>query len=1845
MQRLRIPSLLLILGFPTVAHAVPPDLDGDNDVDASDFGWFQACLTGPDQGWVPPDCRAADFEQDGDVDAQDFLVFEVCASGADIPATSTACLSLFVDTDGDTIWDSNDNCANLPNVEQVDSDGDGLGNLCDSCLGHDQNPEACLCLVTLETTPPEGITEVITYVESVGAIVTQVHHPRVMIASVPPALAPTIEAHPYVAQVIYTPVDPGLLAPLGGAAVEAGKYFNAKLSGEIDIAPVGPPSGPIIGDDMAEPAPEGTLSIPHPSDQTAAYLIGDVGYQILFVESDGTIDANSEDWTQSEKDRFTSETASAMQWWANRWSFNRTGQHLVFHNLFSQTVSTGYEAITRPGGRFGDEGLWIQEIMDDLGYNAGANYRENVGDYADNLRTTNGLDWAFVIFAVDSSNDGDHKFTNGKFAYAYFFYPFTVIALPCEKYDNTELEAVVAHEMGHIFKAADGYDGASTCSTDADCSVTHGWLAVQNQNCDRDACSSDEACIMRGGWDPYDDKKICWWVRGQIGWRDSDLDGILDPVDTDPAATMTGPTHDGECIADSTPTFRGNATDTENAIAGVAYLIDSVNWAVPTGYATADDGGFDESTEDFTITTSALPNGTHVVRIRPYNTVNNWATSLSTITVHIDITVPTGPSALQSTSHTTQNWSNDNTIDLSWQAAVDANYGTCGLAGYSIAWDTSNATTPDDTTELDGSATSHTSSAVPDGNANYFHIKAIDRAGNKGTAYHLGPFYIDTVLPDAPTYNTAEDQWFKTKPASLNIDFSDDRTLKDVHYSIDSGYTWTAIATDLAGKAYTTNWTLTDGDWGQMGDGTHYLYFKISDDAGNEYETANQTAGFTLNKDTTVPLLPNYHTSQDQWFNANPTLDIDFDDNMQLDNIEYRIDNQGNWILLAADVNAQSYSTNWSLSNWASIAEGTHYIYFQMSDRAGNIYTTPDNASAFNFKKDVTAPTAPTFNTVEDSFFGSTAPTLDIDFSDNYELDSVSHKVNSGGAWHSIASGISGKSYTTNWQVTPAVWSGLPDGRHYIYLKVVDDAGNQYVSANDTEAFSIRKDTVPPVSEAGPDQTVLTGETVHFDGSGSSDANGIASYSWDFDSSDGLQDDSGLSKPTHVYANFGNYTVTLTVTDAASNSGTDTMVVHVRAKPAAIIDSIIPNPATRGASVTFTGHGTDADGNVTTYEWTSSIEGDLSNQASFSKEVVDGQHTISFRVQDNDNIWSDAATSILNVYLPPAWPMFHKDLLHRGATSPAYFIPDQNYALAWKNVAFNTVSSPAVANLDADWSSGLEIVIGANDNKIYAFSSSGVQSWAYATAGVVTSTPAVADLDGNAANGLEVVVGSNDKKVYALTSGGGFLWSYVTGGAVTSSPAVADVDNDGNMEVVVGSSDAKMYVLNKNGGKVCSYATGGSIDSSPAVGDIDVTRAGLEIAFGSDDGSVYVVDKGCNLLASFSTGGNVDSSPALGDINNDGLLEIVIGSDSGRVYALRYIPNPAALNQLWAFVTGAPVDSSPALVQWESGQWMITVGADNGNVYALAQNGAQFASSPFVTGAAVDSSPAIADLKNALWGDEVIVGSDNKRLYVLNFFTNPVTVDWSYVTANPVDSSPAVADVDHDGELEVAIGCSLYVLEKKPFLNLQPVAHPGGPYNVPIGNSIMLDGSTSTDPNQPEGDSIVEFDWDLNNNGLFNDPQDRQGQTLNLSWSEIQSGICVQTGNCTTGYHYPVMLRVTDSYGATGTAPTEVIIGGTGGPIAHAGGPYNILVGQPLALDASASTGAIDAYQWDLNNDGTNDETTSAPVLVLSYGDVEALLCGVPCGLNTPYPIRLTVIGPGGQDDDTSSVTVHPPRP
>ena len=88
--------------------------------------------------------------------------------------------------------------------------------------------------------------------------------------------------------------------------------------------------------------------------------------------------------------------------------------------------------------------------------------------------------------------------------------------------------------------------------------------------------------------------------------------------------------------------------------------------------------------------------------------------------------------------------------------------------------------------------------------------------------------------------------------------------------------------------------------------------------------------------------------------------------------------------------------------------------------------------------------------------------------------------------------------------------------------------------------------------------------------------------------------------------------------------------------PVGTIDSIEPSPTEKGTAVFFNGTGSDTDGNVVAYLWTSSIDGNwpitLSTDEDFSSNNLSlGHHTITFRVQDNDGAWSNISSESLFV--------------------------------------------------------------------------------------------------------------------------------------------------------------------------------------------------------------------------------------------------------------------------------------------------------------------------------------------------------------------------------------------------------------------------------------------------------------------------------------------------------------------------------------------------------------------------------------------------------------------------------------
>ena len=145
------------------------------------------------------------------------------------------------------------------------------------------------------------------------------------------------------------------------------------------------------------------------------------------------------------------------------------------------------------------------------------------------------------------------------------------------------------------------------------------------------------------------------------------------------------------------------------------------------------------------------------------------------------------------------------------------------------------------------------------------------------------------------------------------------------------------------------------------------------------------------------------------------------------------------------------------------------------------------------------------------------------------------------------------------WNITSDTVFDLTGGESAQYLNniwenrvVYTDDRNGDLEIYMTE-FTLTQNDLPPVANAGPDQTALAGEPVTFNGGRSSDPDGsIVSFAWDF----GDGSSASGTTVTHAYAAAAQYTVLLTVTDNAGLTGSDTAVITVRTPAQAIEDLI-----------------------------------------------------------------------------------------------------------------------------------------------------------------------------------------------------------------------------------------------------------------------------------------------------------------------------------------------------------------------------------------------------------------------------------------------------------------------------------------------------------------------------------------------------------------------------------------------------------------------------------------------------------------------------------------------------------------
>ena len=168
----------------------------------------------------------------------------------------------------------------------------------------------------------------------------------------------------------------------------------------------------------------------------------------------------------------------------------------------------------------------------------------------------------------------------------------------------------------------------------------------------------------------------------------------------------------------------------------------------------------------------------------------------------------------------------------------------------------------------------------------------------------------------------------------------------------------------------------------------------------------------------------------------------------------------------------------------------------------------------------------------------------------------------------------------------------------------------------------------------------LSSENIHFQGE---ENENIEKYVWR-SSFDGVLYNGTEPEFDCDNLSLGNHKIYLKVLDIFDQWSIeifDNLTIHK--KPTAIIDKKDPNSAIEGETINFNGKGTD-DGTIKAYEWSSSIDGFLSDEKSFSLSNLSiGEHTIYFKVKDNYDVWSVVVTETLTI-LPKEDDEFLPDL-------------------------------------------------------------------------------------------------------------------------------------------------------------------------------------------------------------------------------------------------------------------------------------------------------------------------------------------------------------------------------------------------------------------------------------------------------------------------------------------------------------------------------------------------------------------------------------------------------------------------
>ena len=764
-----------------------------------------------------------------------------------------------------------------------------------------------------------------------------------------------------------------------------------------------------------------------------------------------------------------------------------------------------------------------------------------------------------------------------------------------------------------------------------------------------------------------------------------------------------------------------------------------------------------------------------------------------------------------------------------------------------------------------------------------------------------------------------------------------------------------------------------------------------------------------------------------------------------------------------------------------------------------------------------------------------------------------------------------------------------------------------------------------PVANAGPDQTVTTGDTVSLNGSGSSDADGDPlTFRWSLGAvpvgSAAVLSDPAATNPNFVADVEGSYIAQLIVNDGAVDSPPDSVIITsqtVVINTPPVANAGPDQNAAVGDVVVLDGSAsTDAEGNPLSFRWSltsvppgsgATLSDATAVSATFVADLA-GDYIAQLIVNDGEfDSPADAVLVTAQVVVVNTPPVANAGLdqsilvgetvnLNGGSSTDADGDP---LTFSW-SLSVPAGSSAVLSDATAAAPSFVADVAGTYVAQLIV--NDGLDDSAPDSAVIIAAPPLVNQPPvANAGANQTVVVGDS----VSLNGGGSsdpendalvYRWSLISvpvgSSASLSDPAavaptfVADsvgdyvaqlIVNDGEFDSTPDTVMIKAQA-EATAGELLYNQNCGFCHGDPIVGPaVDATLAGLRRVTGSRvctiEASIFGNHAGERGDVRFPDG--VPEMQFLQGLSFDEMQQIADYLNTGQVSGeRRYVSNCAGCHGndgsggfVGEDVRGDGHETWHAISEESSMNYLgCLTGTDVDQLAAFLDhpvaNDAPVANAGGPYAGTI-AAPVTFDGSSSTDTDGSIVSW--QWSFGDGGTAAGASVTHAYTSAGTFNVTLTVTD--DDGRTDTATTTATI-----SDMSLLPVADPGGPYNGFVNEAVSLDGSGSSDP---DGGVIQSWSWD------FGDGNTGTGATPTHIY--LAEGI------------YPVQLTVTDDEGqVSAVAMTTVTVDvrpANQAPVADANGPYAAFVGESVSFDGSGSSDAEDAnaaltFAWDFGDGG-----------------------------------------------------------